>query len=224
MVIGNGLIASAFSQYKNDDNIIIFASGVSNSSTNKSEEFEREINLLKRYLIKDKKLIYFSTCSITDNSKKSDYINHKVFMEDFIKNNHNNYIIFRLPIVVGKCKNKNTFFNNIREKILNKETIMIYKNLTRYLIDIDDLSNILPNIINSVSRNLTIDTCFNNNLNILDIVNIMEDILEIKCDKIIETTDFTNNKIDNTEFLNKLKLYGFENEKNYTEKILKKYL
>lgn len=224
MVIGNGLIASAFSQYKNDDNIIIFASGVSNSSTNKSEEFEREINLLKRYLIKDKKLIYFSTCSITDNSKKSDYINHKIFMEYFIKNNHNNYIIFRLPIVVGKCNNKNTFFNNIREKILNKETIMIYKNLTRYLIDIDDLSNILPNIINSVSRNLTIDTCFNNNLNILDIVNIMEDILEIKCDKIIETTDFTNNKIDNTEFLNKLKLYGFENEKNYTEKILKKYL
>ena len=45
MVIGNGLVASAFSKYKNDDDVIIFASGVSNSSTNKKEEFEREINL-----------------------------------------------------------------------------------------------------------------------------------------------------------------------------------
>jgi hypothetical protein len=224
MVIGNGLLANAFSQYKNEDNVIIFASGVSNSSTNRSEEFEREINLLKKYLIEDKKIIYFSTCSITDNSKRSDYINHKIFMEDFIKSNHNNYIIFRLPIVVGKCSNKNTFFNNIRGKILNKETIMIYKNLTRYLIDIDDLSNILPNIIDSESKNFTIDTCFNNNLNILDIVSIMEDILKIECNKIIETTEFTNNKIDNTEFLNKLKLYGFEDEKNYTDKILRKYL
>ena len=120
MVIGNGLIANAFNQYKNNDDVIIFASGVSNSSNNKIEEFEREINLLNEYLISDKKLIYFSTCSITDNSKKSDYINHKIFMENFIKSNHNNYIIFRLPIVVGKCNNKNTFFNNIRDKILNK--------------------------------------------------------------------------------------------------------
>ena len=61
MVIGNGLIASAFERYKNNDDIIIFASGVSNSQETSELAFNREINLMKRYLNLDKKLIYFST-------------------------------------------------------------------------------------------------------------------------------------------------------------------
>ena len=39
MVIGNGMIANAFKQYENDDEVIIFASGVSNSKENNDSEF-----------------------------------------------------------------------------------------------------------------------------------------------------------------------------------------
>jgi UDP-2-acetamido-2,6-beta-L-arabino-hexul-4-ose reductase len=225
MVVGNGLIANAFNQYKYNENIIIFASGVSNSKTTNVLEFKRELDLISEYLlIPDKKFIYFSTCSISDGSIISDYINHKIHIEELIRNNHNNYIIFRLPIVVGVCDNKNTFFNRFRHNIMNGETIRIYRNLTRYLIDIDDISQLLPNIIESSYNNFTVDVCFENCMNIPEIVNIMEKISDIKCDKILETTEYDNVRIYNNEFLNMAKSYGFEYELDYTEKIIRKYL
>ena len=46
MVVGTGLLAKAFLEYENDDNIIVFASGVSNSKEISREEFDREKLLL----------------------------------------------------------------------------------------------------------------------------------------------------------------------------------
>ena len=57
MIVGNGLIASSFIKHDNDD-VIIFASGVSNSLETNQDKFDREIDLLKSYMnIRDKKLI-----------------------------------------------------------------------------------------------------------------------------------------------------------------------
>ncbi|MEO7119531.1 MAG: hypothetical protein ABIY62_00460 [Ginsengibacter sp.] len=42
MVIGNGMIANRFISYKNNDDVIIFASGVSNSKDTIEENFLRE--------------------------------------------------------------------------------------------------------------------------------------------------------------------------------------
>jgi hypothetical protein len=46
MIIGNGMIANNLSKIDND-NVLFFASGVSNSLCNDENEFEREIKLLK---------------------------------------------------------------------------------------------------------------------------------------------------------------------------------
>ena len=40
MVIGNGLIAGQFNKYRDNDNVIIFASGVSNSKETNSKLFD----------------------------------------------------------------------------------------------------------------------------------------------------------------------------------------
>ena len=52
MIIGNGLLAKAFIEYKNNDEIVIFASGVSNSLEEKQSEFKRETDLLKLAILK----------------------------------------------------------------------------------------------------------------------------------------------------------------------------
>jgi hypothetical protein len=224
MVVGNGLIAKAFNKYNNIEDVIIFASGVSNSGCNNKLDFERELDLIKKYLsISDKKFIYFSTCSISDGSKKSDYINHKINMENFITDNHNNYIIFRLPIVVGICNNKNTFFNNIRSKILNNEVITVYANLSRYLIDIEHITDILPHFIGSEEKNYIMDICFDRK-KILEIVETMDKLIGIKSTKVIKNDEFINSEIDNSDFMNKLENYGFNIEEDYTKKVIKKYL
>ncbi|MEJ2498930.1 MAG: hypothetical protein P8Y46_06430 [Sulfurovaceae bacterium] len=48
MIIGNGMLAHEFSDYKDDNDIIIFASGVSNSGETRESEFEREKELLTK--------------------------------------------------------------------------------------------------------------------------------------------------------------------------------
>lgn len=48
MIVGNGLIAKEFLEYSNSKNILIFASGVSNSKEERVDEFLREENLLRK--------------------------------------------------------------------------------------------------------------------------------------------------------------------------------
>jgi nucleoside-diphosphate-sugar epimerase len=226
MVIGNGLIAKAFDSYSEKDNVIIFASGVSNSSISReSNEFAREEKLLRKHLeYKDKKFIYFSTCSISDNSIITPYINHKMMMEDLIKNNHDNYLIFRLPIVIGISNNTKTFFNSLKSKIINKEVITVYENITRYIIDVDDLANLLPTLIDSNDKNQIINICFNNREFVSDIIHKMEKIIGINTNKIYKNDNLPNSDIENLHFVSKLKSINYEFTHDYTKKVLEKYL
>lgn len=180
MIIGNGLIANAFKhiEYKYDD-YIIFASGVSNSRINSKIETERELDLIKKHLDYDKKFIYFSTTSVNDKSlSKSLYIQHKLFIEEFIKLNFKNYIIYRLPIVVGKSNNPNTLTNFINYSILNKNTIQVYNNACRYLIDINDVVKYV-NLTLHLNKEI-ININLNNKIYIKDLIDIFEQVLKEK--------------------------------------------
>lgn len=219
MIVGNGLIANAFLNYKNDDNIIIFASGVSNSSDASDLDFKREVNLLKKYIsIPNKKLVYFSTCSVFDESvNKTPYVLHKINIETLIATMHTNYLIFRLPIVIGKTNNPNTFFNNIKNKILNRELILVFKNASRYLIDVDDLTKFLPKIIDDQSNKI-INVCFNNKLLVDQIINLMSDSMSINTSKVY--IEFGSKyDVDNSIFMKDISI-----DDNYTNRIIKKYL
>ena len=218
MIIGRGLIAKAFEKYSNDDNVIIFSSGVSNSLETRDSEFEREESLLKSNLFLDKKFIYFSTVSVVDGSLKSPYINHKIKMEKIISDNHNNYLIFRLPIVVGNNANKITFFNSLKDKINNNEELKVFS-VGRYLIDIDDLSETLPTLIDEQSeKNKTLNICFDNFSSVKEIIERMEFYLNKINQKIYIDCD-SNNKVDNYYFNNL-----FKRPTDYNEIIYQKYL
>ncbi len=218
MIVGSGLIAKAFEKYNYDNDVLIFSSGVSNSKENRSSEFEREEKLIKEYININKKFIYFSTVSVVDGSKNSPYIEHKLNIEKFISENHNNYLIFRLPIVVGINSNKVTFFNTIKNKIINNEVIDIY-NVKRYLIDIDDLSSTLPIIIDDKNeRNKTINVCYDNFTTVIDILNKMEFFLKTNSPKNFIESD-SNYEVDNHFFKTKFPLDYYD----YNDRLIEKY-
>lgn len=218
MIIGKGLIAKAFEKYNDNDNVIIFSSGVSNSSETRESEFGREESLLKEHLPLNKKLIYFSTVSVVDGSLKSPYINHKIKMEKMISDNHSNYLIFRLPIVIGDNANKITFFNSLKDKINNNEELKVF-NVSRYLIDVDDLSNTLPRLIDDeFEKNKTLNICFDNFSSVKNIIERMEFYLKKTSDKVYMDCD-SNNPVDNYYFNNL-----FKKSKDYNEIIFQKYL
>ena len=137
MIIGRGLIASIFAQYDEDD-LLIFASGVSNSLEVRAAEFEREKSLLINSLnsYPDKKIIYFSTCSICDPSKQeSPYVLHKLAMEKLIDGHAQRSIILRIGNVVGHGGNPNTLFNFLSNCIRNDLHFTLHSKAGRILID-----------------------------------------------------------------------------------------
>ena len=124
MIIGNGLLAKGFSKYAENNSIIIFASGVSNSSSTDKSDFLREEVLLKKYLKikKDKLFVYFGTCSVyEENPINPLYIEHKIRMEKLVKVEYPNYLIFRLSQVLGQ-NNKNQLVRFLVDKIKDKKT------------------------------------------------------------------------------------------------------
>lgn len=144
MIIGSGLIAKALNNI-DSDNMLFFASGVSNSLETRSSEFEREFTLLKNTLENNKgKLIYFSTLSIHDQSKQdSHYVLHKLNIENYIKNNCEDYLILRIGNIVGNGGNPNTLFNFLKTQIINDNKFVIHQKARRLLLDIDDISRFL---------------------------------------------------------------------------------
>lgn len=161
MVIGNGMIANRFDNYRQDKDVIIFASGVSNSRETKKENFQRELTLLKN-TIKDNPgtpLVYFSTCSVADEGREqSPYILHKKNIEQFVIAEVKNYHIFRVPSVAGLSNNPYTLLNFLIFNILEEKPVTIWKNANRNIIGIDDLYSLANHIL---KENLFINSIVN---------------------------------------------------------------
>ena len=161
MIIGSGMIASAFESYRHCDSILIFASGVSNSQNTNKQEFLREKKLLLKTINEniDKTIVYFSTCSIDAlKSNSQAYIVHKLEMERIVSENCKFFYIFRLPQVAGKT-NSPTFarfmFNVIQKNIYFKLNQYSSRNLilvrdvyeiSKYIIDNKHYINEVTNI------------------------------------------------------------------------------
>ncbi|REC48979.1 NAD-dependent epimerase/dehydratase family protein [Chryseobacterium pennipullorum] len=142
MIIGNGILANAVRPYDRED-VLYFASGVSNSLETDHAQFERELSLLQSTIndYPEKKLIYFSTCSIYDPTKaESPYVAHKLNAEKMIMEQCRNFIIFRIGNAVGHGGNPNTLINFLKNSILSEKQITIHSHARRILIGTDDIA------------------------------------------------------------------------------------
>ena len=176
MIVGNGLIASAFnSTIKNDLDMIFFASGVSNSRESRSEEFLREKKMLLNFLEKGKFMVYFSTCSINDPELfDTPYVRHKKEMELLVCT-AGNYAIFRLPQVVGKSANPHTLTNYIYNKIMSGIHFEIWRNAKRNFIDVEHVHLIVLYFLRSCLVNkVTINVACPFSTSINHLVGIFE--------------------------------------------------
>lgn len=225
MVVGRGLLATTFSHYAANNNVTIFASGVSNSTTQDPIAFKRELDLLEHHLDSDITLIYFSTISVHDpDLTETPYIQHKRHIEHVIAERCSSYIIFRLPILLGRSGNPHTLCNFIYSQITNHKTITVYKKACRYIIDVDDLKAYLTEMIDSGAyTNSIIDINYNNAISISELIHMYEQTLGIKAvtQEIEKGGCYTTN---NTPFLDHLTQNGITIPSDYlAQRILKYY-
>ena len=140
MIVGRGDIASVLNDR---DGAIFFASGVSNSNETRESEFMREIELLEKQ-DKTKCIFYFSSITLDDLSKNSQYLQHKRKMELLIKSNFENHNIIRIGNITWGS-NPNTFINYIKNKKSKGESVEI-KDEYKYVIDKEQLVLLTDNL------------------------------------------------------------------------------
>ena len=140
MIVGTGDIASVLNDR---DGTIFFASGVSNSNETRESEFMREIELLDKQ-DKTKCIFYFSSITLDDLSKNSQYLQHKRRMELLVKSNFENYNIIRIGNITWGS-NPNTFINYIKNKKSKGESVEI-KDEYKYVIDKEQLVLLTDNL------------------------------------------------------------------------------
>ena len=176
MIIGNGLIANLFREHDRE-NVVFFASGVSNSLETEKSAFLREEDLLRKTLEEnsDKIFIYFSTCSIYDSSKNgSPYVNHKLKMEQIVEELADQFLILRVSNAVGKGGNPNLLMNYLVNAFHQEKEITVHTLATRNLIDADDVKNITLKFINENSFNKIINVAYLENFSTSEILEILE--------------------------------------------------
>jgi nucleoside-diphosphate-sugar epimerase len=217
MIIGSGLIAKNLQVIDRND-ILFFASGVSNSMCDEKNEYERELNLLKKSIDINKKLIYFS--SIDQYIVNQHYLDHKKEIEDFIKKNTNDFIIMKIPQLIGKNGNPSNFINYLYSNIKNSIEFDIF--LTkRSLLDVEDLVYILNFLIKKNFKG-TFDLNYIELMSVNDFVKILEDIIGKKA-KIKNTIEIKQNIIDNDNFVDSVLKNIIGNTNFYNTKTIKKY-
>lgn len=225
MVVGHGLMAQAFSKYAEDDSLIIFASGVSNSLETKESEFARERKLLFSCLndFSKKRFIYFGTCSIYDHSlNNTPYIAHKKNLEKLIRSTHKNYLIIRLPNIAGKGGNENTLINYLVNAVKNNLPIKVWVNSSRNILSQEDVGFIVQKILDGNFVNQVINVANPNSYLVIDILNTIEDYLNKEAIKqnIIKGETYSIDINDTRKIILSLKKdYSIR----YLKRILEKY-
>lgn len=107
MVIGNGDIASVLPER---DDLLFFASGVSNSQCTDEREYAREVRLL---LKQDDRahIVYFSSLATLFSDTR--YTQHKRYMEALVRERFPNWTIIRIGNI-DWGENPNTLINYLR--------------------------------------------------------------------------------------------------------------
>lgn len=212
MIIGNGLMANAVKSIDNDS-LLFFCSGVSDSTKSDKNDFNREKELYKS-VPKNNKIIYFSTISVCDPNDKRPYVNHKKEMEELVM--QNDHLIFRLTQVIGASGNKNNLINYFVDKIKKNEKITIHKNARRSIVDIDDVLKIVSKNISKCNE--TINFVGYEILYVNELIEKIFKCLNLRTELIMKY-GYENHIPNSNLYSEHSNLYS-----GYTEQILNKYL
>jgi hypothetical protein len=131
MIVGNGDIATFIKNGGLDrDDLLFFASGVSNSGCIDESEYEREAHLICDQKA-NKHIVYFSSLSVYYSDSR--YTKHKREMEEMVKAMFNKFTIVRIGNITWGS-NPNTILNFFRRKIKNGEPFEVQE-AKRFFVD-----------------------------------------------------------------------------------------
>lgn len=196
MIIGNGLIAQVFKNQPELNNVVIIAAGVSNSTTARYSDYLREKELIKSLLDSQRgsSFVYFGSTGVYNEAQReSDYIQHKLEMENLISTQSEKHLILRLPNVIGPKFNTNTTINFLFDRVTNGVEFVAHINQLRFLIDVEWIPLIVQELLKSQTKGLVENFVINEGATVKSIISIVEEISEKKA---IYKVDETSSAFD----------------------------
>ena len=169
VIVGSGMIASAFSDVRGMRGTVLYAAGPSNSNCTRQSEFERERVRLAEALLAPGLFVYISTCSVEDKP----YTHHKRQMESMVRD-RGDYLVCRLPIVCGRTANPHTLLNWFHGRISRSEGFDLYRHARRNVIDVADVAEIVGWLVRSGAYNETVNVAAPHDYSALEIVRAFE--------------------------------------------------
>jgi nucleoside-diphosphate-sugar epimerase len=177
MVVGNGLMAKRFSAYQSSPEVVIFASGVSDSKSTDEAAFEREFQMVEHTLslYPDSLFVYFSTCSIYDPSLSArSYIIHKLKVEERIAASGVPYMIFRVSNVAGPGGNPKTIFHFLAKAVKEGLPFELWMHAYRNLVDVDDVFALVKYLVEHGRKNAVYNIANPASFHLPEMVRVME--------------------------------------------------
>ena len=194
MIIGNGQIASQFRDADLASNLLIFASGVSDSNCVDLLHFNREKQLIRETIDKypHLKFVYFSSCSLSQKSCiVSTYYSHKREVENIIQESSRECLILRVPQIFSHPKVHTTLIHFLYHSIMHQKEFRLNYGATRYLLDVADVPLLVSEL--SLTHNVIIDVANPYKYSVKDIVADLELIISKKA---IYSTYFKRDSYD----------------------------
>jgi nucleoside-diphosphate-sugar epimerase len=223
VIIGSGLLARAFSlRFRDDPEVIVFASGVSNSLETRITEFQRERDLLRTALAASaSRLVYFGSCAVGNLAEPpSPYLAHKRAMEEMVLESGHG-LVFRLPQVVGRTDNPSTLGNFIYDCISTGRPFTVWRNAERNLIDVEDVARISQVLMERSIRE-PVSIAAPASIGMPDLVAIFERVLGREAN--ISMVEKGTRMIIDTRVANQVaRELSIDLGNEYTEKVVRKY-
>lgn len=130
-IVGSGDIASVLPER---DDLLFFASGVSNSQETRESEYQREVDLLLEQP-RDAHIVYFGSLAVFYSHTR--YTEHKLDMEAMVKANFPLHTIIRLGNITFGT-NPHTLINYFKNELAQGHSVTI-KDETRYICTKEEL-------------------------------------------------------------------------------------
>lgn len=226
MVIGKGVIANRFMDYSLQKNYVIFAGNVHDSSLVDEAVFKNEEEDIKAAITLNPQanFVYFSSCSILNATEnQSAYSLHKAKMESLIKGSAKNYLIVRLPQIMGLNDEKNGLVNYLVENIMSGKSFELWEKAWRNFIDMDDVYRIVHYILAHKSySNTAINIASPRKTSLVDAVKKLEDFLGRKANYQLVNKG-TEYDINISEIVNIIQVLKIDFGADYFTKAVGKY-
>lgn len=150
MLVGHGMMARTFWAFRDRPDVVIFASGVSNSLETDPRAFERERRLLQRIRAEHTGalLVYFGTCSVDDPDRwDTQYVRHKLHMESLLAASPGPWLVLRVPLAIGRNPGSHTLAQYLYDCIMQGTPFEVWEGAARFPIDVEDVLRIGSRLI-----------------------------------------------------------------------------